>query len=155
MAFNHLGAAGSSGRTLIRRLLPTAIYLLVILVSGCTEDEIRVLSANRAVPFAQDDVVAVKHVFDQVAKEYNLVPASAADVEAWRKLCFNSSGPIIAQYNFRDPIQLSQDGFHSDHAQEAMRARREKPYSVWLACRPSGEISGARGGRALFFSVRI
>jgi hypothetical protein len=110
------------------------------LISGCGDlrfaDEIRVWPANATMPISQTDIVAVKQVFDQVAKEFNLVQASAADIEAVAEWCYSSPERTIAQYNFQDPLQLSKDGFHSDRPWEVYQTVLKyplKPARNWPA----------------------
>ncbi len=132
--------SGQAQTSLIRRASRSAICLVALLISACGDlqfgDEIRVQPANGTTPISQADIVTVKQVFDQAATEFNLVPASAADIEAVAKWSYTSPDTTIAQYNFRDPLQLSQDGFHSDHSWEVFQSVVKyplKPAPSWPA----------------------
>jgi hypothetical protein len=64
---------GKTPTAMIRRVLQCAICLVVISISGCGDlrfaDEILVRPVNTATPISQAEVVTVRQVFDQVAKE--------------------------------------------------------------------------------------
>jgi hypothetical protein len=145
---------------MVRRVFQCAICLVVISISGCGDlqfgDEIRVQPSNAATPISQADVVTVREVFDQVAKEFYLVPASAPDIEAMARWRYSSPDRVIAQYNFRDPLQLSRDGFHSDHSWEVYQTVLRyplKPARGWSADLVAKTLAHERAAAYLSRSV--
>ena len=151
---------GKTPNAMIRRVFQWTICLVVIFISGCGDwrfaDEIRVRAANAATPISQAEVATVRQVFDQVAKEFNLVPASGADIEASARFCFSSPDRTIAQYNFRDPFQLSRDGFHSDHSWESYQRILKyplKPARGWSADLTAKTLAHERAAAYLSRSV--
>jgi hypothetical protein len=68
-----------------------AAFLIVLLISGCGTlhigDNIQVQPANSTAPISQGDIATVKQVFDEVAKEFSLAAASAADIKAEAEWC--------------------------------------------------------------------
>lgn len=84
------------------------------------------------------------------------MPASAADIEALAGWLYSSPDRIIAQYNFRDPPQLSRDGFHSDHSWEIYQRvlkYHPKPARGWSADLVAKNLAHKRYAAYLFRSV--
>jgi len=90
-------------RPTLQKIVPAVLLVSSLSISGCQlQEEVRIGAPSAKGIIPENEIGIIKRISDKVAKEFDLVPASTAEIDAHdlRMRRLGLTGETVAMYDF-------------------------------------------------------